>query len=307
RVNSVIYTPSGSTTKIIENKTTTVTVPPKPTVAVAFNATVENPGYAKMYGTNLTDQTGKFVAASVAGTNDVLGHVVQISPDSYNAYVYSTHRPTTVDAENGISRMIIRYSIGGETWKAETDLTFPFEFSIPVSDSKKSFQYKVELYDKDSQKIGSTDTLTLAASYYQEETPVSFMTNATRGTTVKTDSNPTISGWGTANNTQITTTGNCFAFFKLGNDSGRDVDVTAIFALEDSSGKFKRIAKIVNKTVSASNTSSNLVNFSTDASDPIVLTDADIGNHLVVYMWSGFDTMKPYLNGKYNFATGKVE
>ena len=307
RVNSVIYTPSGNSTKIIENKTTTVTVPPKATVAIAFNANIEAPAYSKMYGTNLTDRSKSFAASSVVNTNDVLGHVVQISPSSYNAYVYSTYRPTSVDAENGISRMIIRYSIGGATWQAATDLTFPFEFSIPVSDSTKNFQYKVELYDKNSKKIGISDTCTLSACSYVEEVPIKLVTGTTRGTTVKTGSNPTISGWGTGNNTSIATTGNCFAFFKMGNDTGKDVDVTAIFTLVDSNGNFKRIAKIVNKTVSASNTSSSMVNFSTDTNDPIVLTDADKGCHFVVYVWSGLDTMKPYMDGKYNFATGKLE
>lgn len=310
RVNSVIYTPKGHTTKIIENKTTTVTVPPKATVAVAFNANVEAPAYSKMYETNSTELSKTHAKASVKGTDDVVGHVVQIAPDKYNAYVYTPYRPASVDAENGITRMIIRYSIGGETWQAATDLTFPFEFSIPVSDSTKNFQYKVELYDKDSKKIGITDVRTLSAYYYEEEEkeePIRLVAATTRGTNIKTGTNPTISGWNGNNNTSITTTGNCFAFFKLGNDTGKDVNVTALFSLFDANGNFKRVAKIVNKTVSAANTSSNLLNFSTDTADPIVLTDADKGCHIVVFMWSGLDTMKPYLSGKYNFATGKAE
>ncbi len=305
RVNSVIYTPSGNTTQIIENKTTTVTVPPKTTVAIAFNANVEEPGYAKMYGTNLTDISNSHVESSVVNTNDVIGNVVQLTPDSYTAHVYATYRPTSVDAENGISRMVIRYSIGGESWQAATDLTFPFEFSIPVSDSTKNFQYKVELYDKDSKKIGTSETCTLSASYVKEPVPIVLSAGTTRGTTIKTGENPTISGWNGNNNVAITTTGNCFAFFKLGNDSGIDVPLTLIFALFDKDNHFRRIAKIVNTTISATNTSSNMVNISTLTNDPIVLTENDIGDHFEVFVWSNMDEMHPYMH-RYNFATARI-
>ena len=306
RVNSVIYTPSGNTTQIIENKTTNITIPPKTAVAIAFNANVTAPGYSKMYETNLTDLSGTHVKSSVIAANDVVGNVVQLSPDSYNVHVYSTYRPASVDAENGISRMIIRYSIGGETWKAETDLTFPFEFSIPVSDSTKNFQYKVELYDKDSKKVGTSDTCTLKASYLKEPVPIVLSTDSTtRGTTIKTDENPTISGWNANNNAAITSTGNCFAFFKMGNDSGIDVPVTLVFALFDKNNQFRRVAKIVNTSISAKNTSANMVNISTLTNDPIVLTENDIGHHFEVFVWSDINKMEPYIH-RYNFADGKL-
>ena len=305
RVNSVIYTPTGNTTQIIENKTITLSVPPKTTVAIAFNAEISAPEYSKMYGTNSTNLSGTHVKSSVINTNDVIGNVVQLAPNSYNVHVYSTYRPTSVDAENGISRMIIRYSIGGETWQALTDLTFPFEFSIPVSDSKKDFKYKVELYDKDSKKIGTSDTCTLQASYAKEPVPIVLSTGSTRGTTIKVGENPTISGWNANNNAAITSTGNCFAFFKMGNDSGVDVPVTLIFALYDQKNEFKRIAKIVNTSISANNTSSNMVNISTLTNDPIVLTENDIGHHFEVFVWSDMNKMEPYIH-RYNFTDGKL-
>ncbi|MBQ2966738.1 MAG: hypothetical protein IJE10_01290 [Clostridia bacterium] len=306
RVNSITYTSgAANATKVIENKATTVTVPPKTTVAIAFNANVEAPGFAKMYGTDLTDTSNSHVKSSVINENDVIGNVVQISPDSYNVHVYSTYRPTSVDADNGISRMIIRYSIGGESWKAETDLTFPFEFSIPVSDSSKNFKYKVELYDKNSTKVGTSEECTLSASYIKEEVPVILTTTTTHGTTVSATGNPTISGWGAANNTKITQTGNCFAFFKMGNDSGVDVPLTLIFTLYDSNNNFKRIAKVVNTSISASSTTSSPVNISTKTDDPIVLTENDMGDHFVVYVWSDLNSIKPYMH-KYDFTTGKT-
>lgn len=307
-VNSVTYTSGGAAqTKVIRDKKTTVTVPPKTSVAIAFSANVSAPGYAKMYGTNLTDYSASFAQDSVLNTNDVIGHTVQIAPDSYHAYVYTTYRPSEADGENGLSMAILRYSIGGESWKAVTDTAFPFEFDIPVDDSTKDFKYKVELYDKDKAKVGTSAVCTLSALSYAAPEPIKLVTSATRGTTVSATSNPTISGWGTKNNAEITQTGNCFAFFKVGNDTGNAVDATAIFVLVDKNGAFKRVAKIVKNTVPAANTSSKLMNFSTAVSDPIVLTEADLGCHFAVYLWSGTDTMIPYLDGKYDFSTGKVE
>lgn len=305
-VNSVIYTAGAShTTKVINNKTTAVKVPPKTTVAIAFNANVSAPDYSLMYGTNLTDYSESHATATVKSEGDVIGNVVQIAPDSYTAYIYTPYRPASVDAENGISMAILRYSVGGSAWQAVTDTNFPFEFSIPVENSSYNFQYKVELYDKDLNKIGTTDTQTLKAQQIVQEPPVILTSATTRGTTIKVSSNPTISGWGTANNSSIVSTGNCFAFFKMGNDTGRDVDVTALFTIVDANGNFKRVAKIVNKTISASNTSSSMLNFSTNTNDPIVLTDEDLGGHFVVYVWKSLDSMKPYM--KYDFKTGKSE
>ncbi len=306
RVNSVIYTPSGTNTQIIENKTTTLTVPPKTTLAIAFNATVNAPDYAKMYGTNLTDYSASYAASSVRKDKDVIGHTVQITPDSYHAYVYAAYRPSTVDPA-GISMAIMRYSIGGDTWQAITDSTFPFEFDVKVEDAAKDFQYKVELYDADRNKVGTSDTCTLKACAYEAEVPIRLSVGGTRGTTISTAPNPTITGWNGNNNTAISATGNCFAFFKVGNDTGKDVDVTGIFVLVDADGHFKRVAKIVQNTVPAKNTSSNMMNFSTLVTDPIVLTEEDIGCHLVVFLWNSMETMKPCIDGKYNFATGNLE
>ena len=309
RVNSVIYTSGASTTtKIIENKATTVTVPPKATVAVAFNASgVTAPAYAEMYGTNLTDTAGKYNAMSVAGTNDVIGHVVQIKPDSYNAYIYAIQRPTSVDSA-GLSKAILRYSIDGSSWVGIADTTFPFEFSVPVDDSRKSIQYKLELYDKDG-NVTKSDVATLIGYYLVEEEPILITTGTTRGTTLSSTGNPTISGWGTGQNTAINVTGttNCFAFFKAGQDTGADLPVTLVFALYDAKNNFKRIAKIVNQTIPSTNTSSSLMNLSTITTDPIVLTEADNGCHFVVYLWNSIQGMKPYATGRYNFKTGKLE
>lgn len=308
RVNSVIYTKGATTTtKIIENKVTTVTVPPRATVAVAFSASgVKAPAYSKMYGTNSTDITGKYNEMSVLGTNDVIGHVVQIKPDSYNAYIYTTHRPSSVD-DNGLSKAIIRYSIDGASWVGIADTKFPFEFSIPVDDATKSIQYKLELFDKDG-NMTKSDIATLNGCATQTE-PILITTAGTRGTTLSSTGNPTISGWNTAQNSSINVNGtyNCFAFFKAGQDTGEDLNLTLIYTLYDANNNFKRVAKIVNQKIPAANTSSSLMNLTTIASDPIVLTEADNGCHFVVYIWNSIEGMKPYATGRYNFKTGTLQ
>lgn len=64
------------------------------------------------------------------------GHVIQVEPDSYYAYVY------TEDMNNTASKLTISYSIGEETFTAEKT-GYPYEFLIKVEDASKPFRYQL--------------------------------------------------------------------------------------------------------------------------------------------------------------------
>lgn len=65
------------------------------------------------------------------------GHVIQISPDSYHAYVYISDRDDTT------SKLRMTYRIGdGEEMTAE-NVGYPYDFLVKVDDPTKSFAYEL--------------------------------------------------------------------------------------------------------------------------------------------------------------------
>ncbi|MBD2843805.1 hypothetical protein IDH44_01260 [Paenibacillus sp. IB182496] len=72
------------------------------------------------------------------------GHVIQISPESYHAYVYVS------DMEETTTKLTMHYDTGGGTQTVEKT-GYPFEFLIKVDDPEDSFTYTLEATKTDAQ------------------------------------------------------------------------------------------------------------------------------------------------------------
>lgn len=129
----------------------TITVQPKKAVSVILNIPeLKAPEYAKFSYT----LNGNYpIQQTVAEHENGKAFALQMSPESYYAYVYVT------DTEDDASGIRVIYKIGnGEESVAEMNV-YPYEVIVPVASSKDAFSYRIELTMKDGsvkQILGGT-------------------------------------------------------------------------------------------------------------------------------------------------------
>lgn len=131
---ATVYEADGSTSTIqVSNGQFDIVIPAKGIRSVVLHgiSTVRTPAFANAdyQYSNSTDTT---LVEHIRGE----GHVIQVTPDSYYAYVYSE------DMNDTVSKMTINYSIGEETFTAEKT-GYPYEFLIKVEDASKPFSYQL--------------------------------------------------------------------------------------------------------------------------------------------------------------------
>ncbi|RAV03032.1 S-layer homology domain-containing protein [Paenibacillus sp. YN15] len=131
---ATVYEADGSTSTVqVSNGEFDIVIPAKGIRSVVLHgiSAVHTPAFANAdyQYSNFTDTT---LVEHIRGE----GHVIQVTPDSYYAYVYSE------DMNDTVSKMTINYSIGEETFTAEKS-GYPYEFLIKVEDASKLFSYQL--------------------------------------------------------------------------------------------------------------------------------------------------------------------
>lgn len=123
----------------------TVTVPARGLIALMMDhPDVQEPVFAGV------DPAGAFTRSpgqTVAGPEDASdfgqGHILQLIPSSYHAYVYITDRPEQTD------KAILHYRIGGDgVWQQMERSIYPYEFSVKVDQPDALFEYYVEVLEQ---------------------------------------------------------------------------------------------------------------------------------------------------------------
>ncbi|MDQ6418435.1 hypothetical protein RB620_03195 [Paenibacillus sp. LHD-117] len=100
---------------------------------------VKAPAYAKtdyVYSNNNRDTVTEHTRGK--------GHVIQVSPESYHAYVYIS------DMNDTTSKLTMTYRIGDEQQTVEKT-GYPYEFLIKVDDPAKPFTYELQAVKTDGQ------------------------------------------------------------------------------------------------------------------------------------------------------------
>ncbi|MBD2845106.1 hypothetical protein IDH44_07875 [Paenibacillus sp. IB182496] len=109
-----------------------VTIPAKGIRSVVLDVPgLEAPAYARenvVYSNNLRNTVTEHTRGK--------GHVIQLTPDSYYAYVY------IADDNETTSKLEIEYEIDGETFTQEKS-GYPYEFLIKVDDPSEAFTYSL--------------------------------------------------------------------------------------------------------------------------------------------------------------------
>jgi hypothetical protein len=118
----------------------TIAIPSKGIRSIVLNIPgVESPSYANTDYAYSNDSRGT-VTEHTRGK----GHVIQISPDSYHAYVYIS------DMDDTTSKLTINYEINGQQF-TEENVGYPYEFLIKVDNPTHAFTYELEATKSDSQ------------------------------------------------------------------------------------------------------------------------------------------------------------
>ncbi|MGI2296346.1 S-layer homology domain-containing protein [Paenibacillus sp. GXUN7292] len=131
---ATVYDAQGHQSSIeVVNGEFNLTIPSKGIMSVVLNglATVKTPVYANT-DYEFSDKTEDTVSEHTRGK----GYVLQVSPDSYHAYVYIT------DMDKTTSKLTMTYNIGEETRTVTKD-SYPFEFLIKVDDPNAAFEYEL--------------------------------------------------------------------------------------------------------------------------------------------------------------------
>ncbi len=131
---AVVYAADGITYETtVVNGQFSIEIPAKGIRSVVLEiAGVETPGFAK------TDyEFSNNPRGTVTEHTRGKGHVIQVAPDSYYAYVYVT------DMNDKTSKVTINYQIGSEAYTAEK-IGYPYEFLIKVDDPAKGFIYTLK-------------------------------------------------------------------------------------------------------------------------------------------------------------------
>ncbi|TNJ61361.1 hypothetical protein FE784_34375 [Paenibacillus hemerocallicola] len=131
--SATVYEADGtmSTLAVVDGRFT-IAIPPKGIRSLVLDIPdVAAPGYAK------TDYSySNHPRSTVTGHTRGKGHVIQISPDSYHAFVYINDLNATT------SKLTMQYQIGGQSFTAEK-AGYPYEFLIKVDDPMKKFTYQL--------------------------------------------------------------------------------------------------------------------------------------------------------------------
>jgi hypothetical protein len=132
-----LYEPNGGMTEVdVVQGSFAVTIPGKSLRAAILRIPgVQEPAFAQMsYVLDGNPDLGQTVSEHAYGKAMVL----QMSPESYYAYVYMTDKP---DQTQSVS---FYYRIGDGPEQVETTTVYPYEAIIEVPDSSKSFTYRLE-------------------------------------------------------------------------------------------------------------------------------------------------------------------
>jgi hypothetical protein len=83
----------------------------------------------------------------------VTGMIIDMGASLKEAYIYLQA------TEKEVKKATLRYK-AKDQWKSVSDSTYPFEFSVPIADTQKQFQYQVEAVNvKGNQKETSSKTM----------------------------------------------------------------------------------------------------------------------------------------------------
>ncbi len=131
---AVLYDENGTIGTVdVANGAFTLTVPSKGFRAVKLNIPeVTAPSYASVDYSVTESDLGTTVTTHTNGK----GYTLQMSPDFYYAYVYTTTN------QRKIKSATLTYTVNGVT-KTETATVYPFEFIIKVDDPNAEFVYKI--------------------------------------------------------------------------------------------------------------------------------------------------------------------
>jgi hypothetical protein len=132
-----LYAPDGSMMETdVINGRFSVTIPAKSLKAAVLRIPgVQAPAFSQMaYELNGQPQLGQTVSEHTYGKAMVL----QMSPESYYAYVYMTDKPAQTQSVSLI------YRIGNGPELTETTNVYPYEFIVEVPDVTQSFTYRLE-------------------------------------------------------------------------------------------------------------------------------------------------------------------
>ncbi|MDF2935030.1 MAG: hypothetical protein K0Q90_403 [Paenibacillaceae bacterium] len=139
---ATVYEADGSTSTIqVANGQFDIVIPAKGIRSVVLHGIsgVHTPAFA-----NADFQLSNYTEDTRVEHTRGEGHVIQVEPDSYYAYIY------TEDMNNTASKLSISYSIGEESFTAEKT-GYPYEFLIKVEDASKPFRYQLTATKPDGQ------------------------------------------------------------------------------------------------------------------------------------------------------------
>ncbi len=162
----------------VVNGSFSLNVPAKALSAVVMKMdTVKAPAFSAFTYSDTKAEIGGTVSEHTNGK----GYTLQMSPDSYYAYVYVTDKTPMWTEESTeqnpkyvasskpyVKELTITYDVGGEK-KTETTNVYPFEFIIKVDDVNKVFNYTLTatLSNGSKESRGSGKLMTAAVSSKQ--------------------------------------------------------------------------------------------------------------------------------------------
>jgi hypothetical protein len=134
---ATVYEADGSTSTLgVVNGAFTVTIPSKGIKSVVLHGltAVKTPAYA-----NPDFEYSNYTEGTTVEHTRGKGHVIQVTPESYYAYVYAT------DQNDTAQKAVLNYTIGGQSFTREK-IGYPYEFLIKVDDPAESFRYELTLF-----------------------------------------------------------------------------------------------------------------------------------------------------------------
>ena len=155
---ATLYEANGEKSEIeVANGKFELTIPAKSLKAVTIALPdIKAPAHSK----NEYTLGGKYeLGATVTNHTDGKGYVLQITPDNYYAYVYTTAVPS--DAKG----LKMTYTAGNKT-ETLTTTEYPYEFIVKVDDPDAEFKYTVTLMNTDGTEtdLGTCTLMTKAHS-----------------------------------------------------------------------------------------------------------------------------------------------
>ncbi|TLS49009.1 hypothetical protein FE782_27415 [Paenibacillus antri] len=132
---ATVYEANGAASQIaVVDGSFTISIPAKGIRSVLLRLPgVEAPAYANP-DYEYSNKAGETVSQHTRGK----GHVIQISPESYHAYVYIS------DKDDATSKLQMTYRIGDGPSQTVENVGYPYEFLIKVDDPTKKFTYSLQ-------------------------------------------------------------------------------------------------------------------------------------------------------------------